>query len=222
MNNNEIILADFEVLSDQYSVRNWWNDIGGVDPDIIQMSAIKVSLADKNLKVVEEFSALVLPRDSEHHIAFLTDHIQKLTGITQACMRSEGVELQEAVNSFKNFIQNSIVYNYSRTFDFTVLTMSMVRQNLTEQLFDRKQFKDIRPVFIKGGVPAALMPQNCQTGDVEKRYETVNSGRIAGYLGTSSPATYQEHDGLYDARSVLFGLRKLLAENKIMLSDLQN
>ena len=224
---DEMIIADFEVLSGEDSVGNWWNNIDGVPASIIQIGAIKVSLADKDLKITEKFNVLVKPRDFNNAPVALTEHIQKLTGIKQARMDEEGAELKEATNSFRDFIKDSIVYNYSHTFDFTALTMSMVCQGLKDGLFDRKQFKDMRPVFIEGGVPPILMPQNQKRDEVlPEGQRTVNSGRIANYLKAEDYLEpleeQQEHDGLSDTFSVLAGLRKLLAEDKITLEALKS
>lgn len=218
MTQQNIILADFEILSDSYSFKNGWNDVHGVDPSVIQIGAMKVRL-NEAFDQEDTFDVLIRPTDIYGHPVALTRHIQDLTGISQEDMNQQGMALSDACEAFAQFIQDNPIFTYSRTFDYTKLTMSMVHQKLYDRLFPVTQFRDIRPLFIKGGVPEERIPQN-QSGNTPDG-PIVNSGSLLTFFDIEPPHSHMEHNALHDVLSMHAVLQNLIKQRKICIRDFE-
>lgn len=83
--------------------------------DIIEISAIKV----KNNKEVEIFNKLILTEKS------IPKEIEKLTGITNALLKENGIPLEKAMSEFQEFIVNQVLISHNLAFDLRFINEAM-------------------------------------------------------------------------------------------------
>jgi len=92
------------------------------DTSIIDVSLVVVN-ENKNYKIVEKFQAYVKPTLCDGKISW---YIQKLTGITQAKINSEGIKLEDAMSTIKEMITK---YGVSKIYVFGNNDLTAFRWN---------------------------------------------------------------------------------------------
>ncbi len=116
----------------------------GMSPDynkILEISAIKV----RNGKDVDTFSKLINPHERIPYF------ISNLTGITTKMAEDEGEELEDALQEFKDFLEDDIIVGHNVNFDVNFLYdnfENVLDEPLTNDFVDtlkiaRKYIKDI-------------------------------------------------------------------------------
>ena len=101
----------FENISDYTVVDIETTGLSSSTSKIIEISAIKV----RNKKEVDTFSVLINPHRP------LNSFIRNLTGITDNMLENEGIEIEEALISFKEFLKSDIILGHNINFDVNFL-----------------------------------------------------------------------------------------------------
>lgn len=182
------VLLDLEYTAWEGSVARQW---GGPNEhrEVVQIGALRVDRA--SARPLEAFSQFVMPRINP----VLSDYFIALTGITNETIRTHGVPFEEAYRAFLDFLKDGPVFSYGR--DDKVIGWNIDLYGL-ESVLPKLTGNDLRPYFADAGV------------DVP----TVNSGHLAEFFGAPLPDEGQEHDALYDCRSIASASAFLIAQGK--------
>ena len=152
--------------------------------EIVQIGAIKADAA--TLQETDSFSIFVRPVKNP----YLSEFFVELTGITQARVDSEGIDLNNALARFAEWTAGLPCFSFGRD-------PLVIRENCALICipfpFDQGRFFDVRDVFAKHGIPA----HGYTSGIILRAFGKVPLRRA--------------HDGLNDARSILDGLRQLVS-----------
>lgn len=152
--------------------------------ELVQIGAVKLDA--ESLVEIDSLNLLVRPRINP----VLSDYLQKLTGITNARLVSEGIDFEEAYRRFVDFADGGMIVAFGR--DDLIL-----RTNL--ELYGINNAPPL-PCHIN------INPWLLENGIKTRGHHACDVARLCG-------ATYEarEHDALDDARSVALGVRILIA-----------
>lgn len=194
--NETIVIFDTEQTAWEGSIqRNWaleWEH-----REVIQIGALT---ARWNGRLWEETAHLLVWVRPERNPQ-LSPFIIQLTGITQEILDSRGLAFEEALTQLHRFAKEGQAAVYSWGPDDEVLRENAALHGLTMPGFPAG-FHDLREVFRPFGI------------DVER----VSSGRLSLEFGIQMPG--QEHDALFDSRSLLAALNALCDRNPAAASPL--
>ena len=184
-----IVIFDTEQTAWEGSMqRNWaleWEH-----REVIQIGALT---ARWNGRLWEETAHLLVWVRPERNPQ-LSPFIIQLTGITQETLDRRGLAFEEALTQLHRFAKEGHSGVYSWGPDDEVLRENAALHGLTMPGFPAG-FHDLREVFRPFGI------------DVER----VSSGRLSLEFGIQMPG--QEHDALFDSRSLLAALNALCDGN---------
>lgn len=184
------VIYDTEYLTREGAHARNWNGMDDPYPLTVQIAACAVEIVpEKGLSNVEEFSALINPRDEHRKEIPLDTYFVNLTGISQNDVSLKGKRLGEALDLFKSFSRGVLLYSYGRDHIFTLAPSCYIAG--IPLPFGAGQFRDVRHVFRRAGVPEEAIYAN-------------SSGAIARYLGVDF--TEKAHNALSDVRSVFEAL----------------
>ena len=177
-----VTVFDLEFTAWEGSMARRWLGPGEFK-EVVQIGAVRldaVTLAEE-----AELNILVRPRIN----AELSHYLERLTGITNARVKAQGVDFEEAYARFADFAAGGIICAFGR--DELVLE------------------DNLRLYGITGRAP---MPAYLNAADVLKENGIDAKGRHACHVGPLCGAEFHghEHDALDDARSVAAGIRALV------------
>ena len=163
--------------------------------EIVQLAAIKVS---RDLRVLDTLNLLCRPVVNP----VLSDYFTGLTGITNADVKTRGIEFKEAYRQFREFVGNNPCLSHSYGRPWTDETDgAVVAENLKiHQLSAGKALKYYN-------IGAWFMAQYARQGI---QNPPKSSGQIVKVLGLESRIKklgLDEHNALYDDYSILIGMR---------------
>jgi DNA polymerase III epsilon subunit-like protein len=175
------IVFDLEFTAWDGSMRHRWLRPGEFK-EVVQIGAVKLDAA--TLDVVDRFDVLVKPRINP----VISDYLEKLTGITNAELRTQGRDFADGYRDFLNFADGAILSAFGR--DDLVLDENVRLYGLAPPAVP--EFRDSRPWFRVNG------------------FEThgLHSCDIGPRLGV--PFEGQRHNALADSLSVAAGMRVLV------------
>lgn len=198
-----IIIFDTEFWTDEGVMKRNWGGLDDHPPHVIQIGALKVELT-KGLPSTGEFATLIKPRNEHGKDLPITDYFTQLTGISQAMVNNEGLELAEALDAFKSFAGTSPLYSYGRDGIATFVPSCYIQG--IENPFPATQDKDIRNILRNSGMSEADIFAN-------------SSGTLAKFFGIELE-NHWVHDARCDANSILAALRHLEAQGKLDIRSL--
>lgn len=103
----DIIIFDTEYTAWEGSQARKWSE-DWEHREIVQISAIKINPQSFE-KIGNSFNLLIKPRINP----VLSEYFIKLTSITNEDINTKGVDFLEAINSFRRFSDNAILYSFA-------------------------------------------------------------------------------------------------------------
>lgn len=134
---------DTEYTSWEGCNENGWNE-PWQHKELLQIGAIKVD-TEFAYKEIESFDLFIKPQKNPE----LSDYIQKLTGISQQQVDSQGFIAHEAMTKFKDFCGDLPIYSYGHDWKIAEETARLQNFALPIAL---SQFHDISPVIKDHGI----------------------------------------------------------------------
>lgn len=179
----ELVIFDLEFTAWPGSLARRWAEPWEYR-EVIQIGAIRVDAAD--WRELGAFERIVKPLINPS----LSDHIQNLTGITEAVMAEQGVDYAGALNDFAAFVGTESAL-LSNGIDGHVLRENCDLQGLTYP-FSTDRAGNVRQLLSR--VTSLASP-------------VLVSSQLPELLGL--PAPREKHGGLADARSIAVALAEL-------------
>ena len=194
------IIFDCEHLTNQTSPQRFWCGPDDPDPLLVQIGAVRLSL-EPPFALGETFDCIVQPVGRAGPVApsaFFT----RLTGIDAARIAAEGRPLEDALNSFADFVNDAPIFSWGKD-EITSFAPSCFVAGITSPL----------PAARFGNAAALLL----SAGEPPETVQNLRSHTIAAHFGL--PKEDRAHDGLADARSVARVLQRLLQAGRLSASD---
>ena len=98
--------------------------------EILQIGAVRVT---EDQQVADEFQVLIKPK----YYRRLNRRVSKLTGIKESQLREEGVSMEEAIESFRNWCGEDVIFLTWGFDDITILRENLQLYGLEESWVDR-------------------------------------------------------------------------------------
>ena len=139
--------------------------------EIIQMGAVRVS---EEQLVLDEFQVLVRPK----FYRSLNRRVSKLTGIKESRLKAEGIPFAEAIEQFRSWCGEDVVFLTWGFDDITILRENLQLHELPYEWVDRWSicYPENLPAFV----------QDCQTRP-HKYLSPVRSREISRYRKSPAP-----------------------------------
>jgi inhibitor of KinA sporulation pathway (predicted exonuclease) len=177
------VLFDTEFTAWEGSMANRWLEPGQFR-ELVQVGAVKIDAA--SLATVATFEILIRPRFNP----VLSDYFVKLTGITNEAVKDRGVDYRNAYERFVDFVGADVMAAFGR--DDLVLIDNL-------QLYG---IADAPPLAPHRNIAEWLRANGIHTGGL-------HACDVAEACGASFEG--RKHDALDDARSLVAGIRVLVA-----------
>ena len=177
------VFYDLEFTAWQGSMEGRWLAPGQFR-EVVQIGAVKVDA--RTLATQAELSVLAKPRLNP----VLSDYFQQLTGVTNAVLAERGMDFRAAYDRFVNFAGDGPILSFGR--DDLVLAHNLSLYGI----------KDAEPLPEHRNFAAWLRDHGVAT-------KGLHACDVARVCGASFDG--REHDALDDARSLVAGLRALIA-----------
>ena len=176
------IVFDLEFTAWQGSMARGWLAPGEFK-EIVQIGAVR--LDTQSLEETGSLNLVVRPRLNP----VISDYLERLTGITNAQLKRDGVDFADAYRSFVDFAGGGVICAFGR--DDLVLEENLRLYNLRDAAA-MPPYVNVTPWLRANGVN----PKGCH----------------ACHVGPLCGAAFEghEHDALDDARSVAAGIRTLV------------
>jgi inhibitor of KinA sporulation pathway (predicted exonuclease) len=184
---DEVVFYDTEYTSWDGSLERDWSE-PWEEKEIVQIGAAILNFDD--LMEVGAINLFIKPVINPE----LSDYFTQLTGITQQQVCEHGIDVKTGVKDFKEFVGNRPAYSWGG--DRRVVNQNLDLRGIGDLKLPQDQYRDIRSWALKNGIPAEL-----------------NSGELAGHydLLDQLPDNGEDnHNALYDARSILVTIRHLI------------
>jgi inhibitor of KinA sporulation pathway (predicted exonuclease) len=178
------IVYDLEFTAWEGSMRHRWLRPGEFK-EVVQIGAVKVDA--RTLEVVDTFDALVRPRINPG----LSPYLQRLTGITDDDIRTQGRDFADAYRDFLDFAGGAVASAFGRdelVFEENLRLYGMAPSHKTPD------YRDARAWFRANGFDT----------------QGLHSCDIGPTLGV--PFAGQKHNALADSRSVAAGMQVLVGK----------
>jgi inhibitor of KinA sporulation pathway (predicted exonuclease) len=185
-----MIIFDLEYTTWKGSLERDWS-MDWEFREIIQIGALSIN--SRTLIPISDFTILVKPDINPT----LSDYCVNLTGISQRDLNSDGVNLDEGLQKFKDFCGSANkIYSYGR--DDIVIKDNLKIRNM--EFHEDFNFLDLCPIFEREGINTALIT----SGDLHKEF-----------LISPDTFPFKRHHALFDCYSIASSLKFLLmAEDK--------
>lgn len=185
-NQRFIIIWDTEYTSWEGCNKNGWDPNKNQYMELVQIGAILVDTSNYSIK--KEFLSFVKPTINPK----LSKFFKNLTGIEQSDVDSAQNSMQ-VISDFLNFVKDYNCYSYGN--DVEVLLENIRLHNLNIKI-NNKNFHDVREIFKSKGIST----------------EKYCSGNITEAFGVKNKE--KMHNALFDAKSILEGLKILSIKNR--------
>jgi inhibitor of KinA sporulation pathway (predicted exonuclease) len=177
------VVFDLEFTAWEGSMARRWLGPGEFK-ELVQIGAVKVDA--ESFAVLDELEIVVRPRINP----VLSDYLIALTGVTNETLAARGVDFVEAYGRFVAFADGGKTCAFGRD----------------ELVFE----ENIRLYGIADPPPAPAyvnaVPLLLENGIDPRGFHACDVARLCG-----APFTGREHDALDDARSVMLGIKALVA-----------
>ncbi len=209
----EAVIFDCEFLTVPAAPQRFWCGPRDPDPVIAQIGAVKLAL-DETAEIGVRFERVVQPPLRGGGEAPLPAFFSKLTGVTEARMRAEGVPLPQALSDLADFAGSAPLWSWGKD-EFHMLAISCYVAGVAPPL-PVTRFGNAARVMLHAGVPEEVI--------VTLRSNTLlqHFGLAAGDGATSDPSgpgngtpATGAHDALGDALSVALTLQHLIRDKQL-------
>ncbi|MCU4652157.1 exonuclease [Roseibacterium sp. SDUM158016] len=192
----EAVIFDCEHLVQAGSPQRFWCGPDDPDPLLVQIGAVRLSL-EPPYGIGATFDCIVRPVGRHGPVA-IPEFFTKLTGISEARVAAEGVDLAEALDRFAAFAGDAPVLSWGKD-EITSLAPSCFAAGILCPI-PPARFANAAALVHAAGEPMEVV-------------HTLRSHTIAAHFGL--PPEARAHDGLDDARSVARVLSHLMREGRL-------
>ena len=196
------IIFDCEFLTTEDAPQRFWNGPFDPDPIVVQIGAIRLDLTD-NFALSERLRLHVRPRDREGRPVALDPFFSRLTGITQARIETDGLDLEEALDRLSVFAGHARLWSWGKD-ELNMMGISCYVAGISAPI----------PPARFGNACALLLKAGMDYEDVK----TTRSHTLPAKFGIES-VDLSAHDALDDAISVALTLQHLLRAGRLQPSD---
>ena len=196
------LVWDVEFLTDAGAPQRFWCGPRDPDPVLAQIGAVRLGL-EGDFPLLDRFDRIVVPRDRAGAIWPLSPLMTRLTGISDARLAAEGVELEPALRALAGFAGDDTIWAWGNDEIFAV-GISCYLAGVAPPL-PATQFGNATRLLVKAGVP-------------EAEVITLRSNTLCAHFGVDD-AGAQAHDALGDAQSVAYVLQHFLRSGALSAED---
>ena len=197
------LVFDCEFLTAEGSPSRFWCGPCDPDPVVAQIGVAKIGL-EGDFPILDTLRLYVIPHDRHGQRFTLDPFFTKLTGITETNIDQEGLSLEDALKTAKDFAASAKLWSWGKD-EFNMIAISCYVEGLAPPI-PATQFGNACALMLKAGMPYE---------DIKR----TRSNRLAGYFNIEHPPL-QGHDALDDALSVSYVVQELLRQGKLLASDL--
>ncbi len=203
----------FIIFDTEFTSWKGCNENGWVDwqkQELVQIGALKVAAG--SLEVVDKLDLLIKPTINP----ILSDYFAELTGITNEQVQEKGLAFSEAYSEFYDFAKNMICFSHGWSVnpedytnpsqDFLWCDGSIIHKNLEYYNIEETQHLNYKNL-------AFWFKEMYNKHNIDIKNQA--SGDIAKLLGVSENIDKMGvsiHNAIYDAYSILEGVRYFKAE----------
>jgi DNA polymerase III epsilon subunit-like protein len=198
------LVFDCEFLTARGSPSRFWCGPHDPDPVVAQIGIVRIGL-EADFPLSDTLRLYVIPRDRSGDRLALDPFFTSLTGITEAQLDREGLDLAEALDRTRRFAAGGRLWSWGKD-EFNMIAISCYVEGLTPPI-PAAQFGNACHLLLRAGMPLA---------EIEK----TRSNRLAGHFGIAHPPL-RGHDALDDALSVALVLQHLLRQEALPPSALR-
>lgn len=198
---SECIVYDCEFLTAPGAPMRFWNGPTDPDPVIAQIGAVKLSI--ETGAVLDRLRLAVIPRGRRGERLALDPLFVRLTGVDEAVLDAEGLELPEALRRLDDFSEGATLWSWGKD-ELNMIAVSCWIAGVPPPM-PPARFRNACDLVLAAGMPLE---------DVHK----TRSNTLAGYFGLQ-PEGLRAHDGLDDALSVALALGHLIVTGRLAPAD---
>lgn len=199
------IVWDVEFLTDAGAPQRFWCGPDDPDPVLVQIGAVRLGLED-DFPILDRFERVVIPRDRAGAVWPLSPLFTRLTGIGDARVAAEGVELEPALGALADFAGQDTIWAWGNDEIFAV-GISCYLAGVAPPI-PATRFGNATRLLVRAGVPA-------------EEVVTLRSNTMCGHFGVDD-AGAQAHDALGDAQSVALVLQHFLRRGRLHPDDFRH
>ena len=196
------VIWDVEFLTDAGAPQRFWCGPRDPDPVLVQIGAVRLGL-EGDFALGETFESVVVPRDRAGAVWPLSPLFTRLTGIDDARVANEGVELEPALTTLTGFAGDDTIWAWGNDEIFAV-GISCYLAGVVPPLAATR-FGNATRLLVKSGVP-------------EDEVVTLRSNTLCAHFGIDDGGA-QAHDALGDAQSVAYVLQHFLRRGALSADD---
>lgn len=187
----EYVIYDTEFTAWEGSQARKWSE-PWEEMELLQIGAVKVSLSDTGCEITESFNEFIKPVINPK----LSEYITELTGITQALIDDNAVDLKSALSLFDQFCNNGRLMTLSWGNDHEILMRNAELQSLPSPSGLTKHI-DLHPILLS----------------IEGFDFKVVSGNLHKAVGVELSGN--AHNALHDVRSIAVTLDWLIKNKRL-------
>ena len=196
------VIWDVEFLTDAGAPQRFWCGPRDPDPVLVQIGAVRLGV-EGDFALGETFERVVVPRDRAGAVWPLSPLFTRLTGIDDARVANEGVELEPALTALAGFAGDDTIWAWGNDEIFAV-GISCYLAGVVPPLAATR-FGNATRLLVKAGVP-------------EDEVVTLRSNTLCAHFGVDDGGA-QAHDALGDAKSVAYVLQHFLRRGALSADD---
>jgi DNA polymerase III epsilon subunit-like protein len=201
---NHAIILDCEFLSAEGAPRRFWNGPFDPDPTVVQIGAWRMA-PDGDFAVTASFTHLIRPVDRHGQPITLDPVFAGLTGLTDARLADEGVDLVAALDAFTRFANGAMIWSWGKD-ELHLMAISAWIAGIPAPL-PAQRFGNACTLLLKAGVSYDVV-------------QSLRSHTLCAHFGLTLPAG-TAHDATHDAQGLGLVLRHLLQTGQLDPADLR-
>ncbi|MBN8291356.1 exonuclease [Rhodobacter sp. NTK016B] len=195
------VFYDCEFLTAPGAPMRFWNGPKDPDPLIAQIGAVKLSLDDP-YDVLDTFCIHVLPIGRDGGRVALDPLFTRLTGIDEAALDRDGIELGAALARLESFSEGAALWSWGKD-ELNMMGVSCWIAGIVPPLSPTR-FRNACDLTLAAGTPL---------DEVQK----LRSNTISEYYGVTHPPL-QAHDARDDALCVAYTMQALLRDGRLAVA----
>lgn len=196
------VIFDCEFLTSEGAPQRFWCGPFDPDPIIVQIGAVKISLAD-DFEIIDTLRCHIAPIDRFGQPYALDPLFTRLTGITQQTIDSDGVSLSSALQQTANFADGAKLWSWGKD-ELNMMAISCYVAGITPVL----------PAHQFGNACKLLLAAGMAYEDIKR----TRSNTLIDFFELDHPEL-RGHDALDDARSVAYVVQHLLRNGRLAVAE---
>ena len=192
------VIYDCEFLTAPGAPQRFWCGPHDPDPVVAQVGAVLLGL-EGDFPVLDTLRTPVIPRGRQGVRIPLDPLFIRLTGVDEAMIEAEGLELAAALDRLEGFAQGARLWSWGKD-EFNLIAISCYLQGIAPPI-PAARFGNATRLLLQAGMPLE---------DIHK----TRSNTLAAYFELDHPPL-RGHDALDDARAVAFVIQHLLRQGRL-------